>query len=80
MDSDEEIKEPFTGDAGDSLYSSRDQIFTTYDRSNCAVDRMGAWWHKDCTDSNLFGMYVNGWVTSMAGKGIYWKTCGWLRY
>ncbi|XP_034666112.1 ficolin-1-like [Drosophila subobscura] len=74
----------FIGDAGDSLNVHRNQKFTTYDRDNdvkanlnCAVEYMGAWWHKDCHHSNLFGMYLNGSVDIYA-KGMCWK--GWRGY
>ncbi|XP_002019253.2 techylectin-5B [Drosophila persimilis] len=69
----------FTGDAGDSLSSQKGHNFTTYDRdndikpeTNCALDYMGPWWHKHCTYSNLFAIYVNGTVSSMERKGVNW--------
>ncbi|XP_022220889.2 ficolin-2-like [Drosophila obscura] len=43
----------FTGDAGDSMKKCRNQKFSTYDRDNdqwengnCALYRMGPWWHR----------------------------------
>ncbi|XP_041448300.1 ficolin-1-like [Drosophila obscura] len=72
----------FTGDAGDSMIESKNHKFSTFDRDNdndqgnCAVQRIGAWWFNHCTWSNLFGIYVNGSVSSMNGKGICWNT--WL--
>ncbi|BFF95777.1 ficolin-2-like [Drosophila madeirensis] len=70
----------FIGDAGDSLNVHRNQKFTTYDRDNderakssCAVDYMGAWWYKDCHDSNLFGMYLKGSVEHIFAKGMCWR-------
>ncbi|KAM8715340.1 hypothetical protein ACLKA7_002403 [Drosophila subpalustris] len=69
----------YVGDMGDSLSYHAKMKFTTYDSdndssgSNCAVERMGAWWYNDCTYSNLFGLYLNGtYLSSLSYRGMYW--------
>ncbi|KAL7739101.1 hypothetical protein ACLKA6_013716 [Drosophila palustris] len=54
----------YVGDMGDSLTYHAKMKFTTYDSdndssgSNCAVERMGAWWYNDCTYSGSNGNYT----------------------
>ncbi|ALC40942.1 CG9500 [Drosophila busckii] len=66
----------YSGDAGDSLKYHLNRRFSTFDNSRdnkCSSDRMGAWWYRDCTDSNLFGMYLDGAIESRLNlKGITW--------
>ena len=59
----------------DSLKYHNQQRFTTKDRDqdgwpyNCAVLRQGAWWYRDCAQSNLNGNYSvrgNNW------EGVMW--------
>ncbi|XP_023031420.1 microfibril-associated glycoprotein 4 [Drosophila willistoni] len=71
----------YTGDAGDSLSYHKNNKFSTYDNdndgfenTNCALDRLGAWWYRSCTDSNLFGTYYFKETASYA-SGIVWY--GW---
>ncbi|XP_026834323.1 techylectin-5B, partial [Drosophila erecta] len=71
----------FTGDAGDSMMHNRNQNFSTFDRDNdgwhknCAEEYMGAWWHVNCTLSNLFGVYVKGHDGQyFQWKGIVWQS------
>ena len=54
------------------------QAFSTKDQDNddraepCAVIRHGAWWYKDCYESNLNGEYLG--ANSTAGvKWNYWS-------
>ncbi|XP_062556278.1 angiopoietin-related protein 1-like [Armigeres subalbatus] len=53
----------YCGTAGDGLRYSEGMRFSTPDNDvdeskfNCAIQRMGAWWYKDCTYSNLNGLY-----------------------
>ncbi|KAL7741542.1 hypothetical protein ACLKA6_019317 [Drosophila palustris] len=59
------------GTAGDSLRVLHGSKFSSYDRDNdrasvnCAEVYTGAWWYKNCTDSNLAGKY---------NKGVIWST------
>ncbi|CAG2215755.1 unnamed protein product [Mytilus edulis] len=56
----------YSGNSGDSMTYSNGMSFSTKDRDNdlwspnCAVNRYGAWWYKDCTFANLNGRYAKG--------------------
>ncbi len=57
--------------------------FTTKDSdndasaNNCAINRNGAWWYRNCFDTNLNGYNYNS-KTAPEFKGIlYWH---WKRY
>ncbi|GFR25718.1 techylectin-5A [Trichonephila clavata] len=59
--------------AGDSMITrSNNMKFTTIDQKNdnfeinCAVAFKGAWWHNDCHDANLNGLYLRGTHDSLA--------------
>lgn len=61
---------------GDSLQYENGQAFTTKDRDNgphvinCAIYSHGAWWYKNCSSSNLNGLYLGG--GKIDDKGISW--------
>ncbi|XP_068728947.1 ryncolin-1-like [Montipora capricornis] len=68
----------YSGTAGDSLAYHRGQFmqaFSTKDRDNdntsgnCASSYKGAWWYKNCHNSNLNGLYLNG---KSDPKGMDW--------
>ena len=68
-----------TGNAGDSLTYHNGMMFTTKDEDNdrssarnCAVTYKGAWWHKDCHNANLNGLYLPGDNTTVR-EGVNWK-------
>ncbi|VDI83121.1 Hypothetical predicted protein [Mytilus galloprovincialis] len=71
----------YSGNAGDSLYYSNGQAFTTKDKDNdpwtnrhyngnCGILRSGSWWYNDCGYSGLNGLYTEGGKGSY--KGIFW--------
>ena len=74
----------YSGTAGDALAFHNNMAFTTKDRdndrwsNNCAVLRTGAWWYKNCQESNLNGPYlgdkqsssVNGWDTFRNSRSL----------
>ena len=69
-----------TSTADDSLSSHNNQKFSSYDRDqdghrdlNCAQRFKGGWWYKDCHDSNLNGVYHEGFYDGTA-DGVSWQT------
>jgi ficolin len=73
---------------GDALEYHSGHRFSTLDQDNdvchnacprtgdsCALRRHGAWWYRDCTDSNLNGLYggpgLSGYLYNF---WYYWKT------
>ncbi|KPU75714.1 uncharacterized protein Dana_GF26643 [Drosophila ananassae] len=55
--------------------------FTTYDNDNdesslnCAAKLTGAWWYKNCYDSNLNGAYLGSGTYPgqyLLGSGVIW--------
>src|SRR2546425_491701 len=60
--------------SGDSLSYHLGMSFSSYDQdndvspTNCAADRSGAWWFRDCHRSNLNGDYNN----TNNGYGVNW--------
>ena len=65
----------YSGTAGDSLAYHNKMAFSTKDRDNninsrnCAVEYTGAWWYKDCHDSNLNGNYLGN---KRDSRGVQW--------
>jgi ficolin len=72
---------------GDSMFYHVRQQFSTYDQDNdagsgynCAKSYRGAWWYKDCHESNLNGFYYGGPHNTSRGDGIEWETWTGRRY
>ncbi|XP_075762086.1 microfibril-associated glycoprotein 4-like [Pelodiscus sinensis] len=65
------------GTAGDSFTEHSGMMFSTQDHDNdkaerhCAVTFQGAWWYRDCHQSNLNGLYLKGDHESYA-NGMNW--------
>ncbi|XP_049549316.1 fibroleukin-like [Anopheles darlingi] len=65
----------YSGTAGDAMKGLKGMKFTTKDRDydrygsgQCAHYHEGAWWHKDCTFTNLNGRHVN----TVERKTMFW--------
>ena len=71
----------YTGDAGNSLRLHIGDRFSTKDKdqdvasNNCAQTYKGAWWYRNCHDSNLNGQYLSGHHRT-AGIGVNWGRFG----
>ena len=67
----------YSGNAGNSLSWHHGIKFSTRDRDNdvwsgnCAQSYKGAWWYRNCHQSNLNGQYLFGPQGSYA-KGVNW--------
>ncbi|XP_034477554.1 angiopoietin-related protein 7-like [Drosophila innubila] len=66
------------GDAGDGLRLNVNAKFSTYDRDNdniangnCVKIYESGWWHNNCTESNLNGVYFNE-FNSWDRRSIWW--------
>jgi len=68
----------YSGDVGDSLGYHNGQMFSTYDADNddtggnCASVYRGAWWYKDCLNSNLNGEYRLYGEEVPYARGVIW--------
>uniref|UniRef100_A0A182N216 Fibrinogen C-terminal domain-containing protein n=1 Tax=Anopheles dirus TaxID=7168 RepID=A0A182N216_9DIPT len=69
----------YTGTAGDSMENIKGMMFSTFDsdndvwNDNCAVAYTGAWWYRECQNSNLNGKYLRG-ATKGVVTGMVWYT------
>ena len=54
------------------MFTTKDEDNDKSSTKNCAVTYKGAWWHKDCHNSNLNGLYLPGDNTAF-GEGMNWK-------
>ncbi|XP_039949783.1 fibrinogen C domain-containing protein 1-like [Bactrocera tryoni] len=66
----------YSGTAGESLIKGHlGMKFSTIDRDNdlndknCAYIYRGGWWHRNCLDSNLNGLFLE-----ILHGGIYWRS------
>ena len=72
----------YSGTAGDSLGVHNRYWFSTRDQDNdskfthCSFESQGAWWRKNCFQSNLNGNYYNGIYSSSKRywDGVVWST------
>ncbi|XP_037941639.1 fibrinogen C domain-containing protein 1-like [Teleopsis dalmanni] len=71
----------YSGNAGDSFMIHAGSKFSTKDSDNdewersCAAVYTGAWWHKECHQSNLNGQYLRGaYGKDKPAQGINWYT------
>ena len=55
----------------DMQFSTRDSDNDEKPDGSCAQKYKGAWWYSHCLDSNLNGLYLNGWHSSFA-DGVNW--------
>ena len=69
--------------AGNSLQIHDNQKFSTYDNDNgvnptknCAEKHHGAWWYKNCHETNLNGKYYHGDYSATDADGIVWYGVG----
>ncbi|XP_059407412.1 microfibril-associated glycoprotein 4-like [Carassius carassius] len=69
------------GGAGDSLSDHDGQKFTTVDKdqdsdnnNNCAKLHLGAFWYKDCMQTNPNGVYIWGFYDTQTIIGNVWST------
>ena len=77
----------YSGTAGDSLEVHDGMKFSTKERdhdkaknTNCAEKYKGAWWYKECQDSNLNSVYSNDGSTPSHEVGLIWVTWKGSRY
>ncbi|KAH8273821.1 hypothetical protein KR044_001146, partial [Drosophila immigrans] len=67
-----------SGDAGDSLSTHVNMMFSTYDRDNdvskynCATEWLSGWWYNSCFHSNLNGLYKDDSINLQ--NGIKWNS------
>ncbi|CAH3141131.1 unnamed protein product [Pocillopora meandrina] len=67
----------YKGTAGDSMTVHNNTRFSTNDQDNdggnghCSQLYKGAWWYQNCHNSNLNGLYLNGFHESRA-DGVNW--------
>ena len=64
----------FSGTAGDSLTYHNDTMFTTKEKSYCALRFKGAWWYKACHISNLNGLHPSTESAVEIEEYMSWKT------
>ena len=72
----------YSGTAGDSLGVHNQYPFSTRDQDNdrssdhCAYESQGAWWHKNCFQSNLNANYYTGRYSPSRRywDGVVWST------
>lgn len=70
----------YNGTAGDALSYHSNMKFSTVDRdndisqSNCAAKFKGAWWYKDCLQSNLNGYNFASNDQVIKGQGLVWSS------
>lgn len=71
------------GTAGQALlkrkFTTKDMDQDTWETDNCAERYKGAWWHNQCHNANLNGMYLSG-ETEQFATGMVWAPWKGYRY
>ncbi|XP_078135837.1 microfibril-associated glycoprotein 4-like [Sander vitreus] len=68
------------GGAGDSLSYHNGVPFSTFDKDvdrwngNCASSHLGAFWYRDCHNTNPNGVYRKGADSTLHAVGVEWAT------
>uniref|UniRef100_A0A8C9XU48 Microfibril associated protein 4 n=1 Tax=Sander lucioperca TaxID=283035 RepID=A0A8C9XU48_SANLU len=68
------------GGAGDSLTYHNGMKFSTFDQDldrwngNCAKSHLGAFWYRDCHNTNPNGVYRRGADSTLHAVGVEWAT------
>ena len=54
------------------MFTTRDNDNDVLSNKNCAIMYNGAWWFKDCYDSHLNGVYLDG-PGTVSDDGVEWR-------
>ncbi|XP_061129172.1 fibrinogen C domain-containing protein 1-like [Syngnathus typhle] len=75
----------YSGNAGDRFtyhsrmhFTTNDRDHDAWDKGNCATQWDGAWWHRDCHQSNLNGLYKA--TGTCDAHNVVWRDLGTSKY
>ena len=54
------------------MFSTKDRDNDIWSAGHCALKYKGAWWYKNCHNSNLNGQYLRG-KHNKFGRGVEWE-------